>query len=185
RMQPQRDARDEAEPAARAREQLAEVVAGDVLHHLAAGARDRPVGEDDRDADDEVAHRTVAVAARAGEVAGEAGADGRVPWRVEREHLVVRGELRLEPRQAYARLDDRRQIARLVLEHAVEAAGREQDVAAVALDRDAAALGEHRCGLLERRGLRDARQPRLAPADARGRGPAPRRRGAASETPCP
>ena len=41
------DPRDEREPAARAAEELAEVVAGDVLHDLAAGARDRAVGEHD------------------------------------------------------------------------------------------------------------------------------------------
>src|SRR5439155_20255150 len=40
RLEPQRKPRDEAEPATRAAEELAEVVAGDVLDDLAAGARD-------------------------------------------------------------------------------------------------------------------------------------------------
>ena len=45
---------------------LAEVVAGDVLDHLAARLGHRAVGQHDRDADDEVAHAAVAVAQRAG-----------------------------------------------------------------------------------------------------------------------
>ena len=52
-----------------------------------------PPGEHDGDADHEVAHRAVAVAARAREVGGEAGPDRRVAGRVEREHLAVLAEV--------------------------------------------------------------------------------------------
>ena len=120
RVQPQRDARDQPEPPARAGEELAEVVAGDVLHDLAARARDRAVGEDDGDPDHEVAHRAVAVAARPREVGGEAGADRRVARRVERQHLPVRPERRLQFGERQPGLDDRRQVARLVLEDSVQ-----------------------------------------------------------------
>ena len=58
--------------------ELAEVVAGDVLHDLAARARDRAVAEDERHAEDEVARRAEAVRERPGEPPGEAGADRRV-----------------------------------------------------------------------------------------------------------
>ena len=71
-----------------------------------------------------------------------------------------------------------------MLEHAVQPRGREHDVAAVAVDRDARPGREHLGGLLERRRLRDARQARPAPAGARGRGRAPRRRAAASGRSC-
>ena len=87
----ERDPRDQPEPAARAGEELAEVVAGDVLHHLAARARDRAVGEHDGDADHEVAHRAEAMPQRPGEVARQAGSERRVARRVEREHLPVPG----------------------------------------------------------------------------------------------
>ena len=68
RVQAQAGAADGAQRAARAAEQLAEVVAGDVLHDLAARARDEPVAEHDRHAEQEIAHAPVAVscAARGG-----------------------------------------------------------------------------------------------------------------------
>ncbi len=62
---------DDAQSAQGAREELGEVVAGDVLDDLAAGLGDRPVGQDDGDADDQVAHGPVAVAARPVGVRGD------------------------------------------------------------------------------------------------------------------
>ena len=96
RMQPERDALDAAEPAARAAEELAEVVARDVLHDLAARARARAVEQRDGDADHEVAHRAEAVAQRPGEIVEQAVAERRVAGRVEREALAVLAERRLQ-----------------------------------------------------------------------------------------
>ena len=163
RMEPQRDARDQPEPAARAGEELPEVVAGDVLHHLAARARDHPVRQDDRDADHEVAHRAVAVAARAGEIAGEAGADRRVARRVEREHLAVLGrgsawssESRIPASTIAVRSPGSCSSTR------VERRRREHDLAAVAVDRDASrpeasTAGPPRASPAQRRSARPAR----------------------------
>src|SRR5205823_3925572 len=86
-MQPQRHAGDEPEPPARAADELAEVVAGDVLDHLAAGVGDRAVREDDGYPEHEIAWRAEAVAERTREAGGEAGAERRVARRVEREPL--------------------------------------------------------------------------------------------------
>ena len=64
----------------------------DVLHDLAARARPRPVRQDDRDADHEVAHRPEPVAERPGEVVEQALGERRVARRIEREPLSVRRE---------------------------------------------------------------------------------------------
>ena len=122
RVQAQRDPLDAPEPAARAAEELAEVVAGDVLHDLAARVRARAVGERDRDADHEVAHRAEAMPQRAGEVVEQALAERRVAGRVERaaagraaaEQPLCSADSRRPP------LDDAGQVARLVLEDRVE-----------------------------------------------------------------
>src|SRR6185295_5306057 len=55
-MELERELLNASEPAARAAEEPSEVVAGDVLHDLAAGVRARPVGQRDGDPDHEVAH---------------------------------------------------------------------------------------------------------------------------------
>src|SRR5204862_4926909 len=91
-MQPQARAGDQAELPARPAEELAEVEARHVLDDLAAGARDGPVSEHDGDAEDEIARSPVPVPPRAGEVAGDAGADRRIAGRIERKHLAVLGE---------------------------------------------------------------------------------------------
>ena len=83
RVQTEADARDEGEPALGSADESPEVVARDVLHDLAAGIRDRAVGENERRAEHEVARRAEAVAERAGDVAGEQRADRRVPRWVE------------------------------------------------------------------------------------------------------
>jgi hypothetical protein len=130
-VQPHGDAADQPERAERAGEQLAEVVAGDVLDHLAAGARDRAVGQDDRDADHEVAHAAVAVAQRPRVVGGDDAADRRrvagAERRVEREHLPLGRERRLCLQQRHAGLEDRREVADVVLEDARQRARVEVD----------------------------------------------------------
>ena len=78
RVQAQAGAADDAQRAARAAEELAEVVAGDVLHHLPARVRDEPVAEHDRHAEQEISHPSVAVAARAVQVVQDAFADRRI-----------------------------------------------------------------------------------------------------------
>ena len=127
-MQAQAGANDQAQPALRAAEELSEVVAGDVLDDLPAGARDRAVREHDRHPQDDVPRRAVAVATRPGQPLREAGADGRVAGRIERQHLATLGEHRAEGREAKAGLDGRGQVARLVLEDAIEACGGQDDV---------------------------------------------------------
>ena len=73
------------------RHQLAEVVAGDVLHHSAARLRQRPSVSREVDADQQVARRAVAVAQRAAVVGGEHAADrGAIgERRIERQPLAV------------------------------------------------------------------------------------------------
>ena len=135
-MEAEADPADEREPATRAADELAEVVAGDVLDDLAAGVDDRAVGEHERDAEHEVAGRAEPVAQRAREILREAGADRRVARRIEREALAGRGERGREGREADARLDRAGEVARLVLEDAVHALGVE-----IGADPDRAPLG--------------------------------------------
>jgi len=84
--------RDERERAHRPAGDLRQVEPGDVLHHLAAAARDLSVGAHQRHADDEVADRAVARPARAERRRRDQAADGGAVGqrRVEREHLTVR-----------------------------------------------------------------------------------------------
>ena len=122
RVEPEaRRARSSASRPARAADELAEVVAGDVLHDLAAGVRDRAVGEHERDAEHEVARRAEAVAragrrgspARQAPIVGSPGGSSESRWPCSAERVVQRGEP--DPR-----LDGAREVARLVLEDAVE-----------------------------------------------------------------
>ena len=145
-MEAEADPADEGEPATRAADELAEVVAGDVLDDLAAGVDDRAVGEHERDAEHEVARGAEPVAQRAREILREAGADRRVARRVEREPLPGRGERGREGREADAGFDGAGEVARLVLEDAVHARGVE-----IGADPDRPPLG--------RRGRRARRTP--------------------------
>ena len=125
RVQPEARARDERETSLGAAHESREVVAGDVLDDLAARARDRPVREHERRAEDEVARRAEAVAERAGDVPRQQRADRRIARRIEREPLAGRGERRAELGQPDPGLDGAREVARVVLEDAVEAVGGE------------------------------------------------------------
>ena len=122
---------DQPERPVGAREQLGEVVARDVLDHLAAGLGEAAVRERERDADDQIAHAAVAVAQRAGVAGRDHAADGRrvarPQRRVEREHLALRGEGGLRLAQRHARLQHRGQIADVVLEDLRHPAGLELD----------------------------------------------------------
>ena len=156
RMQPQRHPRDQGEAPLRPADELAEVVPGDVLHDLAAGAGDRPVAEHERDAEDEVPWRPEAVRERPGQASRETRAHGRVAGRIEREPLTGNRERLAQHGEANPGLDRAGEIACLVLEHPVEAGGRE-----VLADPDPASssgrVGEQRRGLLERRRLHQKR----------------------------
>ena len=90
RMQPQRDPPDQRERATGTAHQLAEVVAGDVLHDLASRARHRPVTEHEGHPEHEVARRPEPVAKRPRERRGDAGPDRGVAGRVQREALAGR-----------------------------------------------------------------------------------------------
>ena len=111
---------DQPERPVGAGEQLGEVVARDVLDHLAAGLGERAVRERERDADDQVAHAAVAVAQRAGVAGRDHAADGR---RVARRPAAGRARAsgppprtRPAPRRAARRpaapRSDRRRCAR-------------------------------------------------------------------------
>ena len=85
RVQPPGGRHDDAEGAVGAGVELAEVVARDVLHDLAAGGGDGAVGEHDRHADQQVADRAVPQPARPGGVrADDAAERGALLRRVER-----------------------------------------------------------------------------------------------------
>ena len=175
----------------RAADELAEVVAGDVLDDRAAGVRDRAVGEHERDAEQQVARRAEAVAPRAREVAGEAAADGRVAGRIERELLAVGREPRTERREPDAGLDGDREVAGLVREHAVELRERELErrrrrVRSTRAGRRAVARAQHaRDSSSTVAGSETLDKRRPSRADACGAARAPRRTGAASAGACP
>ena len=76
RVQPHGQLDDQPERPERAGEQLGEVVARDVLDHLAAALRERAVGQRHAHADDQVAQAAVAGAQRAGVGRGHHAADG-------------------------------------------------------------------------------------------------------------
>ena len=180
-MQAEARPRDQRQPPTRAADEAREVVAGDVLHDLAARARDRPVGEHERHAEDEVARGAEAVPQRAGDVGREQRADGRVTRRIEREPLAAPRQLVAERREPHAGLDRAGEVAGLVLEDAVEAVGR-QVVAEPNMPLLLERVREEGRGFLD---ARDARQRRSSRARARGRARAPRRRAAAWGSPCP
>ena len=107
------------EPSRRAAVELAEVVARDVLHDLAARVGPGAVRQHDPDADHEVAHRPEPVAQRPREIEQETVRESRVSGWVEREPLPVPSECGLEGREADRAVDDAGQVAGLVLDDAV------------------------------------------------------------------
>ena len=122
RLHLERELRDDAERAERAGEQLAEIVAGDVLHDAAAAFERDAAAVDGVDADHVVADRAVAVAARAAPVRGDDAADRRLGGarHVDRQLLAFGGERRGEVGHADAGFDDDRHVARRVVDDAVE-----------------------------------------------------------------
>src|SRR5437773_10860881 len=102
--------------AVRADEELRQVVARDVLHHLAAALHDRALGGHDRDTDEQIARRPVEVPPRPRGVRREHATD-RCPLGIggiERGPPAAAGERRLEPPHPHAGLDRDRQVPRLL-----------------------------------------------------------------------
>ena len=174
-----------AELPLRAAHELPEVVAGDVLHDLAARARDRSVTEHERDAEDEVAGCPEAVGERAGQAPRQARADRRISGRVERETLPA-------PARAAACSADRRIPASTV--HVRSPASCSRTRSRPAVERSSPIRSGRRSALAAESiaaassrvagRIRNARRARAARADDGGTGPAPRRTVAVSEAPC-
>jgi hypothetical protein len=119
RMQPEGDLGDHPERAEAAHEELAEVVARDVLHDLAARLGHDAVGPDERDPDEQVAHRPVeqpsgAAGVRRHGAAQRGGGEGGV----ERQLLTRAGQAVLQVGHPGAGTDDGDQVARGVLDDA-------------------------------------------------------------------
>ena len=130
---------DHSERPEGADEELGQVVAGDVLDHLAAALDERARRRDHGHADEEIAARSVEVTPRTGRIARENAAERRfvgMRW-VEREPLAAPAELALERAQGHARLNGRGQIARLVLEKPVQPLQREHEAQALGRGADA------------------------------------------------
>ncbi len=130
RVEAHRHLDDRAERPVGAGEQLGQVVAGDVLDHLAAALGDGAVGERHAHADHEVARAAEARAQRPGVVGRDDAADrgAAAVRRVEREHLAGLAEGLLRAGQRHARLQHRGQVAGVVLHDPVEARGGDLDV---------------------------------------------------------
>ncbi len=122
-VQTEARANDQRESSLRAADEAREVVARDVLDDLPASAGDGPVCEHERDPEDEIAGRPVAVSQRPGEVLCEQRADGRVAGWIERKALVVLADGFLQGGEPHACLDRARQVAGFVLEDPVELVG--------------------------------------------------------------
>ena len=131
-MEAEHRLRDDRERAERSRGELRQVVARDVLDHLAAALRERAVGQCQRDPDDQVAERAEARHERPVVARGEDPADRGAlrPERVEGEALPVLGQRRLQPRDAAPRLHGRRQIGPGVLQYAIESRRGQDEVGA-------------------------------------------------------
>ncbi len=95
----ERDIEQHAQRAERAAHQSRHVVAGDVLHHLAAESEQLAASVDAAHAEHEVARRTGIGTPRAGHRAGDSAAERRrrrAPRRLEAEHLPAGGQQRLD-----------------------------------------------------------------------------------------
>ena len=121
----QRGLDDDAERAERAGDDARDVVAGDVLDHLAAEVHQLAAAREQGHAEQVIAQGAGAHPGRPRQAGGDHAADGRAGAEVRRlegEALAMLGELGLERGDAHAggRGDD--QLGRLVLARAVEAA---------------------------------------------------------------
>ena len=117
---------DQAQCAPGAGHQPRDVVAGDILHHLAAKAQQLGAAVEKLHAQHIVAHRAHAGPRRAAQARGNHAADGRARGkmrRIERQALAVVGEQRLQLGQRSAGTRGHDQLAGLVADHAPQFAG--------------------------------------------------------------
>ncbi len=130
-VQPEDGLGDDGQGAERADEQLAEVVARDVLDHPAAGLRDHPVGAHHGDADQQVAGGARGDATCTARVGGQRPPDARArDGLVERKTLATATHDLLEISETRAGLGDHDQVTGRVLDDLVERAHVEQHVGA-------------------------------------------------------
>jgi len=123
---------NQAERAERAGNEARHVVAGDVLHHLAAEAERLAAAVDQLYAEHEIAQRAGAGAPRAGQAGRDAAADrgpGAEVGRLEGETLAVRLEPFFQFRKRSAAASRHHQLGRLIRDDAAIAASIE-DLAA-------------------------------------------------------
>jgi hypothetical protein len=130
RVQPERRLGDQAERALRPREQLAQVVAGHVLDHLAAGLGHDAVGPHHGDPDEQVTRRPVAQPPRAGQPGRDHAADRGLARHVQRDLLPGLGQHRRYLGHPGARPDPGHQVPGRVLDHAGQPGGVDDQVAA-------------------------------------------------------
>ncbi len=172
-------------------EELGQVVAGDVLDDLPAGAGDGPVRKHHGDADDEVSQRPVTVAQRA----GVAGGEGAAEWLRRSGHSPGRGrgtvrrsaEPGLQLGDRHAGAGDDGEVACLVNERRPERRRVEQELRRAApvcpRRRSAAAIALDGGACSCRLGEQVARLAKARPDDATvddltiGRSPRPPRAG--------
>ena len=121
-MQPERHLRDHAQRAERSGHQLGQVVARDVLHHLAAALGNRAIGQHHRHADDQVAQAAIPQPQRAAIIRRENSAHRRLlrPQRIERDVLAMLRRARAASSPRCAGLDRHRQVRPAMLEHALQ-----------------------------------------------------------------
>ena len=124
-MQPECCFCDDAERAERSGEQLGQVVACDVLHYFAAGARDGAIGEHNVHAEHEVAEAAVAHTEQAGVVDAENAADCCLVGEegIECDALVLFRKLRLHVRPSRACADGGGKVLPGVLAYAAQVCG--------------------------------------------------------------
>ena len=113
-------------------EELAEVVARDVLHDAPARPDDAPVGERDAHPDHVRARRAVAERLRAAHPRRRHPAERRAPRarRVEREPLPGAPDLAVEVRERQACLCGRDEVCRLVRDESGQPRGGDDDAPA-------------------------------------------------------
>jgi len=121
---------NDAEGAQRADVELHQVVARDILDHLAAGARHLSRRVRHGDADHPVPNRAVARPAESIRIRRHHAAHGgtlgtrRIQW----EALALRGQRGLQIGESHPGLDPAGEVGGLVLQHASHAFGRERDL---------------------------------------------------------
>ncbi len=125
----ERDFGEYAEATEAAGHQARQVVAGDVLHHLATETQMLALAGDDPRAEHEIAHRTAPRATRAGQPGSDHAANGgsfAKVWRLARQHLPSFIQRGFQLRQRRAGANGDHQFGRVIADDAAVLAGIEQ-----------------------------------------------------------